>query len=59
MPPIVADDDAAGAPNNIYNDAGSIDSKTFPYPLINRNHAPQAAGGDYPPPPPNDAASPD
>ena len=46
---IAADDDANDAPNTADDDADSIDSKIFPYILINCNHAPDAAAYDSAP----------
>ena len=52
---IIADNYAADATNAVYDDAGSTDSKTSPYSLINRNRAPNSA--DYNAASPNYAAS--
>ena len=54
---IIADNYAADATNAVYDDAGSTDSKTSPYSLINLKHAPNSAYYDAASP--NDAASPD
>ena len=48
---IVADDDAADAPNTDDDDTGSTDSKTPSYSLRNCNHAPDASDYDDSSPP--------